>query len=156
MKINLLLIIFTFLSITHISAQELSFEYDNAGNQTVRQWICVNCPRVDSTNPIVQDQNTVQNKNFNETNFDELTENKLSVYPNPVTEIVNVKWWNNNQIYVNKIEVFTLSGVLLFSKTYSEKEAQTSISFLEFAAGSYLLKATHTDNKQQVIKLFKQ
>ncbi|MFC5282637.1 T9SS type A sorting domain-containing protein [Pedobacter alpinus] len=157
MKKIILLSILSFLAINQLSAQELSFQYDNAGNQIVREWICVNCPYVNSTAPT----NEVLSKNSDKTLIDkslsdDLLGHKLSVYPNPVTEILNVKWSDNDAIYVQSIDVFTLTGVRLFHKSFSEKDRETTISFIELAAGSYLLKANYSDNKQEVVKLIKQ
>jgi hypothetical protein len=111
---------------------------------------------ITTINPLQEEEANRLKKNFGETSDDEFASHKLMAYPNPLTEILNVKWWNDDQVYVKNIEVFTLSGVRLFSKTYSDKERETSISFLDFAAGSYLLKASYSNNKQEVVKLIKQ
>jgi hypothetical protein len=153
MKKNLLLIIFTFLSITHITAQELSFEYDNAGNQIKRQWVCINCPPPYTTfnsNGIPKITGLEDDLNNREIN------KGLSVYPNPLKEILNISWYSNDEEYVKSLEVLSLTGVKLYFSTFKKEQNNTSISFFEIAAGTYLLKVNYSTNRQEIVKIIKQ
>ncbi|MFC5283651.1 hypothetical protein [Pedobacter alpinus] len=49
-----------------------------------------------------------------------------------------------------------MSGIKLISLKCSEKQKEASISFLQYAAGTYLLKATYSSNREEIIKIIKQ
>ncbi len=156
MKRILLISLLGFLAPNRSSAQELSFQYDNAGNQIVREWICVNCPRVNSIAPTTELlARNAENKLIDKKLSDERFSHKLSAYPNPLTEILNVKWSNDDAVYVQSIDVYSLTGVRLFHQKYTDKQAETTISFINYASGSYLLKANYSNSKKEILKLVK-
>lgn len=146
-KILLILLCMTFVLMNKALSQELHFDYDEAGNQKVRDWICVNCPIQSTLKP-----KAGQNKLLD---YSGIKDHHLMVYPNPLNEVLNVKWENNDDVFVESIEVFSLSGVRLFFKNHLISQKETTISFLNLAAGSYILKANYSNKKQETIKLIK-
>ena len=148
-------LIFLLVLTAETRAQELKFEYDNAGNQQVREWICVNCPHI---NAVAGGQQAAALKSDGPQKLhdDGPGSHQLSVYPNPLTETLNVKWNNDDHVFVSAIDIFSLNGVRLFHQKYASEQKETSISFLNFAPGSYLLKASYSNQKQEVVKLIKQ
>lgn len=148
-------ILFCFKSALY--AQELSFEYDAAGNQTVRRWICINCPvtrSVKATNlaSTVVSKDSITNKVPDNI----LPGRKLTAYPNPVTEVLNVKWSAGDQSYVTSIDVFSMTGVRTYHRNYGPGQGETSISFSGLGPGSYVVRVLYSDNKQEVLKIIKQ
>ena len=79
-----------------------------------------------------------------------LTENGISVYPNPFTSSFTIK----NKYPANpieKINVYTLSGELLFSKTRDE-----SIDFTAFEDAVYVVELFYKSGMRKVMKVQKQ
>lgn len=149
--LSLLFLLFGIVQFTE--AQILSFDYDNAGNQIKRQWVCINCPPPYTTfNSRVDNGITGLNNDLNSKE----TNNGLSVYPNPLKEILNVSWYSNDEEYVKSLEVLTLTGVKLYSFLFKKEQNNASISFFEIAAGTYLLRVNYSTNRQEIIKVIKQ
>jgi|GEM_PF-1828468 hypothetical protein len=86
-----------------------------------------------------------------ESNDAEVLEN-VSVYPNPVLDIVTVKSDNNNSLVV----IRDINGSIQYQETYSNlQNGQADISFLP--AGLYFLKLEDDENPSgKVFKLIKQ
>lgn len=81
--------------------------------------------------------------------LDELS-GEVLVYPNPVTDIVNIK----SESPITNIRVLNLQGqVLLERDNHSEDEVE--IDLTGFGTGIYMLKVQHTKNKYSSTKLFK-
>lgn len=154
MKKILLLKIILALLICKGYGQELSFQYDNAGNQTERKWICINCPPPYTTSNLVNKSTELKFKN----NFEEGSElnRGLSAYPNPTLETLKLSWFNDDDDYIKSLAVFSLSGVKLISINCSKNQRETTISFIQYAAGTYLLKATYSSDREEIIKIIKQ
>lgn len=150
-KIFTFIILFVSISFYSTQAQELVFQYDNAGNQTVRRWVCINCPPPYTTASKAQDLSLTLNGVIEDS-----PKRGLSVYPNPLKEQLNIEWWADDKEFIQKLEVFTLNGVRIFFKNHTENERQSSFSFLELAAGTYLLRATYSTNRFEIIQVIKQ
>lgn len=68
-------------------------------------------------------------------NIDEILASKFNVFPNPVTDVVTIT--NNENIGVQQIEVYDVSGKNVKSQNYNhENEIQLNIS--DLAAGTYM------------------
>jgi hypothetical protein len=138
-------------------AQELQFDYDAAGNQIKRNWVCVNC----TTFPVslVSRDNSSELSTITDVKKNTAsTQRNLLAYPNPVTEVLNVKWEANDKSHITKIEVSTATGVIFFTKEYPYLESvleQVAISFQKQVPGMYILRATYNDGKQEIIKVIK-
>ena len=141
-------------------AQELSFEYDAAGNQATRRWICVNCPVIRSIVQATEIAATTPAKEVvtekKTDNTDALPKRKLIAYPNPLTEILNVKWSADDKSYVKSIDVFSITGVRTYHQNYRQGQTETSISFFNLAPGGYVMRVVYSDDKQEAIRLIKQ
>ena len=135
-------------------SQELSFDYDAAGNQVKREWMCVNCSVFAPTSVTASktDQIAAAPKpDF--TNPDQ----KVIAYPNPLTETLNIKWEPLKK-YITAIEVYSMTGVNFFKKSYRYEEAEfhEAIQFSKMTAGMYVVKVTFSDGKQELVKVVKQ
>ncbi|MFC5283650.1 hypothetical protein [Pedobacter alpinus] len=96
-RLLLLKIILSFL-IVNSYGQELSFQYDIAGNQTERKWICINCPPPYTTSNLVNKSTELNFKNNLEENS--LLKRGLSAYPNPTLEILNLSWFSDDEEHI--------------------------------------------------------
>lgn len=80
---------------------------------------------------------------------DEITvENRVSVYPNPVKDVLHLNLPQN--LRLNSINVFDVSGRAIFSST----EAVETIDFGPFQAGVYFVEMTYNNKRvlKQVVK----
>ncbi len=150
-------ILFIFFNFCGISAQELSFSYDAAGNQIVRQWICVNCPTgqaaaLPSGELIALDKALLGP----EADAASTATRSLKAYPNPVTENLRVEWSASEGVFIKSLEVFSLNGTRLFNETYRNGHNDASISFLRMIPGVYVLRAIYSDGKKENVKIIKQ
>ena len=95
-----LAILFTFC-VPESNAQQLSFSYDAAGNQVVRQWICVNCPS-GQTAAVPSDKLTALDKSLlgPQTDVTSSATRSLKAFPNPVTETLKVEWSASHGIFI--------------------------------------------------------
>ena len=85
-------------------------------------------------------------------NFNIDAAESLSVYPNPVVDLLNVSGALNGESEVS-LELFDLAGALVYTKqvSVSDNVLDASISMNGFAAGSYLLKVSQNGDS----KMFK-
>lgn len=142
--------------ISHASAQaQLTFQYDAAGNQIVRQWVCVGCTNGIASIPAAQQAELEKSPLFKDADTDSGSRT-LTGYPNPVSETLQVKWWSDENIYVRSIEVFSLNGTKVFQDNYTKEQNYTTISFISLAPGAYLLRAIYSDGKKEILKIIKQ
>lgn len=81
---------------------------------------------------------------FNATNF--------NLYPNPTTGIVNLKF--GTATAVNAINIYSVSGQLVYTKNYSSSSDNYSIDLQSAAAGVYIVKV-QTENGTQINRLVK-
>ncbi len=77
----------------------------------------------------------------------------LTVYPNPTTENWNISGnWNDQDV---EIEVFSVLGEKILSKSYKNVKDVISISSLKFDSGMYLMNIKSND-QMNIVKLKKQ
>jgi hypothetical protein len=143
--------------ITKAQAQnpELTFDYDEAGNQTTRTWICVNCTTPFVSAPFfAKQQGVVVFQGSTTVNSSE--ERKLTAYPNPLVEVLNLKW-QNTKYPIKAVDVSTINGTKVYSQTYPivEEQSQVSIPFGKQIPGLYLVRVTYSDGKQEVVRVIK-
>lgn len=77
---------------------------------------------------------------------------KFNLYPNPTTGIVNLKF--GTATTVNAINVYSISGQLVYTKNYSSSSDSYSIDLQSAAAGVYIVKV-QTENGTQINRLVK-
>jgi hypothetical protein len=147
-------IIFCFIGKAQAQNPELSFDYDAAGNQTTRTWICVNCTTYTLAPFFAQQLGTVVIKASVPVNTSE--ERKLTAYPNPLIETLNLKW-ENPKYPIKSVDISTINGTRVFSQTYpiGEEQNQVSVPFSRQIPGMYLVKVTYSDGKQEIVRVVK-
>lgn len=124
MKQKLLLfgLFWAFMGTALIAQDEyrVQFGYDSAGNQTLRDWVCINCGTskvkdVDSTKveEVALEDDILEGITNKQNNTG--TSN-IVAYPNPVTELLTVEWVANEK-EVSQIILFSGIGQQLLQRT---------------------------------------
>ncbi len=141
--------------------QQIVFAYDAAGNQTERNLICVNCTQADVKQTAILDREILdslaqaQLKALKAQDSIALAGRKIKAYPNPLTEVLNVKWYASDNSYVSQINVFSMLGVRVYNKTFGQQQNYVGISFISLSAGVYVVQAIYNDGRQENIKVVK-
>lgn len=148
-KINImdlrLLIICLFLSFSS-KAQQLTFNYDGAGNQIKRE-ITFPSERQKTSSKEIKDLTNNDLLKFS-------SQENLSYYPNPVSEELYLKWELEKDNKVMSIDVSTINGQLIKSFKKTENGSQT-IPFQEFSAGIYFVNLNYSNGDKKTIKIIK-
>ena len=137
-----------FLGINNYAQNKLSFDYDAAGNQILRQW-CTGCH-----------SRTTQNvKDFSEIEKDDLEkfhpEDEISYYPNPVKEQLYLQWELTNHKKVTQILLYNLNGQLIKKIEQLENTSNAIFSFSALPQGIYNLILIYNNGEQKNIKIIK-
>ncbi|PJJ80284.1 T9SS type A sorting domain-containing protein [Mucilaginibacter auburnensis] len=142
---------------TQVDAQELKFDYDAAGNQTKREWICINCTQLTTTATAVTSKSDFVAEKPKSNSPIKDPELKLIAYPNPLTETLNIKF-DPLKRFITSIEVYSMVGVSFFKKSYRyvEEEFHEMIPFTQMTPGMYVVKVSFSDGKQELLKVVKQ
>jgi hypothetical protein len=144
---KLLLFIIVSLPFLVAAQPKLFFSYDASGNQIVTS-ICINCP------------NTFRTANPNSLTKDDLVKSevsdKISYYPNPVSEELFVKWELIDDKKVESITVFDLNGALLQTYLKPKSEDLTVIPFGRYPVGLYSVVLEYSDGESKALKIVKQ
>lgn len=145
------LITFLVFSISLLSnaQQKITFEYDGAGNQVLRELCLSGC------NPLAK-----QTKEIETIVEEDLQKffptDAISYYPNPVREELYLKWelFENNA--VSLVSVYGLNGQVLKTYAISESTNALNISFSEYSRGVYIVALNYKNGDQKTIKIIKQ
>lgn len=140
-----------FLFTTCIHAQtKVLFKYDDAGNQEKREICFGNCVE-DEGRPGKQDKPIAE---IEEEDYIVNSDN-ISFYPNPVREELYVKWQLIDDKTVQRFDIYSMGGQLLYSVTTSNKENTHSFPFSNYAEGQYLLVMHLSNGEQETLKIIK-
>lgn len=148
-------ILFCFITQAQAQNPELSFNYDAAGNQITRTWICVNCTTPFLYNAMfAKQQGVVVFQGSTTVNTSE--DRKLTAYPNPLVETLNLKW-ENVKYPIKSVDISTINGTRVYSENYNyvEGQMQVSVPFGKQIPGMYLVRVTYSDGKQEVVRVVK-
>lgn len=132
------------------NSDRVIFEYDSAGNQIIRRF-CINCSTFRNTNDSIKD--------FSELKEEDLLKfsptDKISYYPNPVSEELYLKWELINDVKVSRIDVYNINGQLIKSFLNLTNENNKTISFQELSVGTYSVLMTYSNSEQKPITIIK-
>lgn len=135
------------------SAQKLTFNYDASGNQIERRWVCINCPVAKSIAAASSKLSSIESNSELETEI--VTSRSLKISPNPVEQTLRVVWKTPADLYINKIEIFSMSGVRVYTANYRQDQREDQIFLSKLPPGAYVLVGHYSDNKTETIKLIK-
>ncbi|MBX2959017.1 MAG: T9SS type A sorting domain-containing protein [Flavobacteriales bacterium] len=140
---NIVLIAFLLASVS-VYSQAVEYVYDAAGNRTQRKLVVLD-PGGGSSSRLGQlpSEEPITEKLTNDS--------KLSIYPNPVKEQLNLKVDGSFVAY--DIVLTDLTGKVFLTKTINE--SSTQLDFTTYPKGTYLLR-TGTNNQFTEWKIIKQ
>lgn len=142
----LLLMLFFEMCIYAQNVNKVTFEYDTAGNQ-IRREICINCP---SSSGRQAAKETIAGQTENS-----LTQDRLSYYPNPVKEELNIQWGEEDKGHIQSIVVYSIDGRQMSTIAGIKATGIQTIPFLNFPAGMYLVVIRFDNKKEESIKILK-
>lgn len=147
-------LLFCLLSQASAQTPELSFDYDEAGNQIKREWICINCPPY--TTPYQLSSKYVSSTTVTPPATNKIADRKLLAFPNPLREQLTLKW-DNTSYYIKAIEVSTIAGASVFNQSYNYTEGVTEITvpFSKQIPGLYFIRVLYSDGKQDLVRVVK-
>ncbi len=136
---------------------KIQFSYDSAGNQTLRDRVCINCgtskETVDSTKveEIALQDDVLEGISGQE---DENGNSNITAYPNPVTELLTVEWVDD-QKQVAQIILFSGIGQQLARKTIKSRQGSLNLDFARYPQGRYIVSVFYTDQTRQTFHVIK-
>jgi hypothetical protein len=146
------LLLFLSFSIFCNAQDKIIFEYDNAGNQTMRSLcLSINCSTTSKIAPS-KEITAIQDEDLQKF----FPEDAISYYPNPVKEELYLKWELTANKSVSSVSLFDLNGRELHSFSRLEKVNSLNIPFLSYPTGTYLVVLLYNDGEQKTIKIVKQ
>lgn len=123
----------------------INFNYDNAGNQIIRNLVII----IPSGSDRIM-SNQEDNKLDLSTEGDILT-----YYPNPVENTLNLKWSLTEGKTIKMIQVFSVNGQLIKRYNALENRTMAEINFSGLPIGIFTLNILYSNNTAEVIKIIK-
>ncbi|MFS4446117.1 T9SS type A sorting domain-containing protein [Maribacter sp. 2307UL18-2] len=155
-KYTLCFIVFAlcFCSLAAQDEYRIQFSYDAAGNQVLRDRVCINCnsgkSEIDSTAVAALDEK-LEELGLDEEN---LSSSSITAYPNPVTNVLQVEWLGNENI-VKSVLLFSGIGRKLQSKNISPKATSMGLNFSGYPPGSYFVIVQYADKTKESFQVIK-
>lgn len=132
--------------------QKITFGYDQAGNQVLRELCLSGCS--------VSAKHIEEIKEIEALTEDDLLkfspEDVISYYPNPVKEELYLQWQLADANYVTTIHVYAMTGQLLRTYQGNESINNLNIPFQNYPSGVYLVLLSYKDGGEKSIKIIKQ
>jgi len=122
---------------------EREYEYDVAGNRTLRKMITTKAPPEDSlqvtSNELQDGRDAASHVSATpEYYVEKLARVEIKIYPNPATEKITLAISNMENLQTGMLQLHSLSGQLL--QTYPVQSETTIISLVGLAKATYFLK----------------
>jgi hypothetical protein len=141
-----ILLLMLFCGMFTYSQNTITFQYDAAGNQ-IRRELCINCP---SSSGRQAAKETVTESVENP-----LLQDRLSYYPNPVTEALTIQWGKEDEGHVQSISIYTIDGRQMSSVSNLQAVNRQTVPFLDFPSGMYIVVIRFDNKKEESIKIVK-
>lgn len=152
MKIVSYVICFLFCCLSSFAQDKLIFNYDNAGNQILRDRICVGC----ATQPLAATPEKVLLTNLEvEPELSELSQPVFTAYPNPVTDILQTYWENTETEYIIHMSLHNFENKQLFSQGVSKNQEKQDFNFSSYPPGFYVLNFIYNTNRKESYQIIK-
>lgn len=148
-KFLLLLLLFIGLTV-NAQVNKITFDYDTAGNQTIRE-LCLSCTKANYKTKAPKEIAALQEEDLQKF----APEDVISYYPNPVKEELFLKWQLITGKVVSFIYLYGINGQVL--KTYDnlDKTNTLNIPFFNYPSATYLVVLVYNDGGQKTIKIVK-
>lgn len=129
---------------------KITFDYDNAGNQTKRE-LCLSCTKANYKTTAPKEVVALVEEDLQKFS----PEDVISYYPNPVKEELFLKWELVENKGITSIYLDDLNGRILRTFNHLEKVNTLNIPFSNYPAGTYLIIMVYNDGEQKTIKIVK-
>jgi hypothetical protein len=147
MKIHTLLFLFT-ISFGFSQTDKISFSYDSAGNQVLRDHLCLNCRKYSTEKTVLHSTVIAETPKIIEKSI-------ITAYPNPVTDLLHIEWSPTGKI-VDQIMLFSFDNKQLYHKKVNPRSTYgLELNFSKYPSGSYVILAIYSDNSKQSFKVIK-
>ncbi|MCV9928243.1 T9SS type A sorting domain-containing protein [Flavobacterium sp. LS1R49] len=133
------------------SQTNITFNYDSAGNQTLRQ-LCLSGCTAKPSKDIPKEIEAITEEDLQKFS----PEDVISYYPNPVREELYLKWELKDGNYVSSIIIYGLNGQTINTYNKTEKLNTQNISFQSYPTGVYIVALIYASGDQKTIKIIKQ
>jgi Secretion system C-terminal sorting domain len=150
MKNYYLILLLALISANLTAQNKIHFSYDEAGNQTVREW----CPSCDAKKAKTPLKEIAELKEEDLQKF--FPKDAISYYPNPVKEELYLKWDLTENNKVTSIQVYALSGQLVTSINKLENKNNEVMTFQNYPLGVYSVILVYANGDEKAIKIIKQ
>jgi len=142
-----IVLLFTLLgSLSIFSQKSYTFSYDTAGNQIeAKRYIYITAvidPMAKHAAP-AQDTREVA------------LEESLTYYPNPVWDILFLRWTNTDTESISSFKLYSMTGALLQKHEAMEQNVEYSIPFSEYPSGAYIVTISYTSGEERSVKIIK-
>ncbi|XLS27456.1 T9SS type A sorting domain-containing protein [Flavobacteriaceae bacterium M23B6Z8] len=150
MKSQLLIPLLLLISVFTYGQDKLAFSYDQAGNQILRDRICLNC-----SSTIANSSKDSIPVNIREMSSEQSITEKFIAAPNPVTHILNVEWIGKLRNPVKQITLFNSQNKLISTTQVAMTMNQLQLNFERYPSGFYLLLVTYANGTKETYKIIK-
>ena len=151
MKNYILLLFLGFTLFSQAQApNKITFDYDNAGNQTIRK-LCLSCTDANYKTKEVKEIVTLKEEDLEKF----FPEDIISYYPNPVKEELYLKWELVDDKRVTAIYLDDLNGRILHTYNNLDKVNNLNIPFFNYPRGTYLVVMVYNNGEHKTIKIEK-
>ena len=145
-----LLLLFLGYSVFMKAQDKITFDYDAAGNQIIRE-LCLSCNKPSAKTKAPKEVSALK-----EEDLEKFTpEDVISYYPNPVKEELYLKWELVADKYVSAINLYALNGQVLRTYDNIDKVKNLNIPFFDYPRGTYLVVLMYNDGESKTIKIVK-
>ena len=149
---KIITLIFFGITLFSNAQQKITFNYDSAGNQILRELCLSGCNPVAKPAKDVKEIEALVDEDLQKFSKEDV----ISYYPNPVKEELYIKWELKDDNYVNYIQVFNLTGQLLRSYQPTVRNDSQNIAFQDYPTGIYAVMLYYSNGDQKSIKIIKQ
>jgi len=125
-------------------AQTIHFSYDAAGNQTIRELICISCQPKHSDDRIAGEEFTPST-----------TKSTLRYYPNPVTNELHLNWTLADKQQPTTVILYSINGQHIKTFSNLEKQTEFTIPFFGYSNGIYSLIIEYNNGEKQAFTIIK-
>lgn len=129
---------------------KITFDYDNAGNQTIRK-LCLSCTDANYKTKDVKEIVALKEEDLEKF----FPEDVISYYPNPVKEELYLKWELVEGKSVLSIYLDDLNGRILQTYNNLDKVNNLNIPFYNYPRGTYLVVLVYNNGEHKTIKIEK-
>jgi len=158
MKTKLLLVFLLLFQLPVVAQQKLVFTYDPAGNQILRERLCLNCTplKVQVVEP--KDSLSLQKITGAGTTTELLYEEeelRIVTYPNPVSDVLQVEWIEHPILAPKQVLLFSGENRQLAQIPLRKNQNLQDISFTRYPTGMYILVVVFENGQRRSFQIIK-